>query len=58
VKTPWAAMLRTGAALGVAPEAFWLLSLREWRMLTERPTASEPMGRSELERMAEAWPDE
>ncbi|MBB4083882.1 phage tail assembly chaperone [Brevundimonas lenta] len=57
MKTPWAAMLRTAAALGVQPAAFWRLSLKEWRMLTERPTGAEPMRRCELERMAEAWPD-
>ncbi|GAA0643676.1 hypothetical protein GCM10009101_15520 [Brevundimonas lenta] len=50
-------MLRTAAALGVQPAAFWRLSLKEWRMLTERPTGAEPMRRCELERMAEAWPD-
>ena len=58
MKTPWGAMLRTAAALGVAPEGFWRLSLREWRMLTETPGAARPMGRAELERLAEAWPDD
>ena len=53
----WAAMLRLGLAMGLAPEAFWKLSLREWRMLTE-PAAGSSLGRAELERMAEAWPDE
>jgi uncharacterized phage protein (TIGR02216 family) len=51
-------MMRTAAMLGVTPEAFWRLSLKEWRMLTERAGRAGPMGRSELERMAEAWPDE
>lgn len=57
-RTPWSAMLQGAAALGVTPEAFWRLSLREWRMLTERPPERTPMRRSELERLAEAWPDE
>ena len=56
--TPWGEMLRTAARLGVGPEAFWRLSLREWRMLTERPVGWAPMGRLDFERMAEAWPDE
>lgn len=56
--TPWSAMLRGAVALGVAPEAFWRLSLREWRMLTERPPERAPMRRSEFERLAETWPDE
>ena len=56
--TPWGEMLRTVAPLGVGPEAFWRLSLREWRMLTDRPGVPGPLGRSEFEQMAEAWPDE
>ena len=55
--TPWGEMMRTAAALGIGPEAFWRLSLREWRMLTE-PAAGPSLGRAEMERMAEAWPDE
>ena len=51
-------MLRTAALLGLDPPVFWRLSLREWRMLTKTPTASPPLGRSEFERMAEAWPDD
>lgn len=53
----WAGMLRLSLTMGLAPEAFWRLSLREWRMLTERAAGSS-MTRAELERMAEAWPDE
>jgi len=55
--TPWGEMLRAAARLGVAPDAFWRLSLREWRMLTERPVGAAPLGRRDFERMAEAWPD-
>ncbi|WP_374390824.1 phage tail assembly chaperone [Brevundimonas sp.] len=55
--TPWAEMLRTAAALGITPEAFWRLSLREWRMLVEAPAGAEPLGRVGLERMMEGWPD-
>lgn len=51
-------MLRTAVRLGVGPEAFWRLSLREWRMLTERPGGGLPIGRLDFERMAEAWPDD
>lgn len=31
---PWADMLRAALAAGIRPEAFWRLSLREWRWLT------------------------
>ncbi|HEY0599366.1 phage tail assembly chaperone [Brevundimonas sp.] len=51
-------MMRAAAHLGVGPEAFWRLSLKEWRMLTETSSAHAPLGRSEFERMAEAWPDD
>ena len=51
-------MLRLAARLGIPPTAFWALSLREWRMLTETPATSEPLRRCEFERMVEAWPDE
>ncbi|WP_292028200.1 phage tail assembly chaperone [Brevundimonas sp. UBA2416] len=56
--TPWGEMIRTGARLGLAPEGFWRLSLREWRMLTARPEGPAPMRRDDLMRMVEAWPDD
>ena len=56
--TAWGPMLQAAARMGVGPEAFWRLSLREWRWLTAGPVQAQPMGRSEFERMAEAWPDE
>ena len=56
--TPWGEMLRTAARRGVGPEGFWRLSLREWRMLMERPGGGAPMGRTDFERMTEAWPDD
>lgn len=58
MKTPWAEMLRRAAAAGVAPEAFWRLSLKEWRMLTGSGDGPTAMDRRELEQLAEAWPDE
>ena len=51
-------MLRTALALGIGPEAFWRLSVREWRMLTSVDAGAGPMGRVELETMMEAWPDD
>ncbi len=50
-------MLRTAVAMGVSPEAFWRLSLKEWRILTAGPEAVAPLGRGDLERMMRAWPD-
>lgn len=53
----WGAMLRAAVAMGIAPEAFWRMSLKEWRMLTA-PTGPGPMGRRELDEMMRAWPDD
>lgn len=55
----WAAMLRAALAMGVAPEAFWRLSLKEWRMLTA-PVAAEapPLDRAGFAALAARWPDE
>jgi uncharacterized phage protein (TIGR02216 family) len=50
-------MLRLACAMGVAPEAFWRLSLKEWRMLTQGARGSAPMGREGLARLMENWPD-
>lgn len=58
MKTPWGAMMRLAARAGVGPEAFWRLSLKEWRLLTDAPADGAPLSRGELERMAEAWPDD
>lgn len=55
--TPWGEMLRTAARAGVMPTAFWRLSLKEWRMLTDRPQGPVPMGRGGFERIMAAWPD-
>jgi uncharacterized phage protein (TIGR02216 family) len=52
----WAGLLRTALALGITPEAFWRLSLKEWRMLTERAQAP-AMGRTAMEGLMARWPD-
>lgn len=54
----WAEMMQAAARMSVAPESFWRLSLKEWRMLTEGPAQAAPLGRGELERMQERWPDD
>ncbi len=51
-------MLRAAVAMGIRPEAFWRLSLKEWRMLTAVSAGAVPMGRGELEQMMRAWPDD
>ena len=58
MKTNWPGMMRTAAMLGVGPEGFWRLSVREWRMLTARTDGAGPLGRGEMGAMMERWPDE
>ncbi|WP_313432479.1 phage tail assembly chaperone, partial [Brevundimonas sp.] len=36
-------MLGLAAGLGVAPEAFWRLSLKEWWMLTQTARGTAPL---------------
>jgi uncharacterized phage protein (TIGR02216 family) len=55
--TPWGEMMQAGLRMGVGPEAFWRLSVREWRMLTERSAGIAPLGRDGLERLSASWPD-
>lgn len=52
----WAAPLRLALSLGVAPEAFWRLSLVEWRMLTEAPP-SPVLTRAGLTDLIARYPD-
>jgi uncharacterized phage protein (TIGR02216 family) len=53
----WGVMLRVAVTMGISPEAFWRLSLKEWRMLTA-PVGPGPMARRELDEMMRAWPDD
>lgn len=34
---PWAVMLRGAVRLGLTPDAFWALSLKEWIWLSRAP---------------------
>jgi uncharacterized phage protein (TIGR02216 family) len=53
----WAPMLRAALTLGIGPEAFWRLSLKEWRMLTAVEGGAEAIGRGRLDELMERWPD-
>lgn len=54
----WPALLRLAAArFGVAPAAFWQLSLAEWGALTAAAPAPAALSRAEFERLAAAHPD-
>jgi uncharacterized phage protein (TIGR02216 family) len=51
-------MMQAAARIGVPPEAFWRLSLAEWRMLTAALASAAPMSRARFEKLAETWADE
>ena len=54
----WRAALRLATVrLAIPPEAFWRLSLVEWRALTEAPAAP-TLGRAALEALIARFPDE
>ncbi len=53
----WAEMMQAAVRMGISPEGFWRLSLKEWRMLTVAVGGAVPMGRGDFQRMAERWPD-
>lgn len=54
----WAAPLRLALSLGLPPEAFWRLSLKEWRALTEAPPAASSLNRAGLHDLIARYPDE
>ncbi len=55
--TDWAALIRRAAGMGIAPHAFWRLSVAEWRALAA-PAPSAALGRGELNALMAAWPDQ
>ena len=54
----WALALRRATlGLAIAPEAFWRLSLSEWRALTQAPAAP-VLTRGALDALLARFPDE
>lgn len=53
--TPWPALLRAAAGMGIAPHAFWRLSLKEWRALMGGE--GEVMPRAAFDELARRFPD-
>lgn len=56
MSTPWPKLLSTAMSLGLAPDAFWRLSVREWRAIVALQSLS-ALSRAELEALARAYPD-
>lgn len=58
MRPDWARWLRFAVfTLGLSPEAFWALTVAEWKALTAERNAPEPLGRSELETLLQAHPE-
>lgn len=55
--TPWTAWLRVAVALGLGPDAFWRLSLREWRALIS-PISGAVLTRGQFDALAHQFPDQ
>ncbi|MEQ1493239.1 MAG: phage tail assembly chaperone, partial [Terricaulis sp.] len=45
-------MLAAAGALGVPPNQFWRLSLREWRAIAAPRTSGDPLQRAAFDRLA------
>jgi uncharacterized phage protein (TIGR02216 family) len=54
--TPWRALLRTALRLGISPEVFWRLSLKEWRAFSA--SNAESLSRAAFETLTARFPDE
>lgn len=55
----WAALMRLGfRGLGLRPDQFWALTPIELMVLLGRDGGEGPLGRSRLEELALAFPDE
>lgn len=53
----WALAMASASRLGVSPEAFWRLSLWEWRALTAPFAAAAAPDRTALEALMRRYPD-
>jgi uncharacterized phage protein (TIGR02216 family) len=55
----WPSLLRLAVLeLGLTPEAFWRLSLAEWRALTAVPDPEPGLTRSQFDALSALYPDE
>ena len=55
----WPALLRAGVrGLGLRPDQFWRLTPAEFRLMLGIDAGNAPMGRSALDALSQAYPDE
>lgn len=58
IVTPWPAMLRLAiGAWHIPPDAFWRLSLKEWRALTDDAPVAVTLDRTDLAALIALYPD-
>jgi|CXWL01.1.fsa_nt_gi hypothetical protein len=55
--TPWRALLAAAHELGVPPQLFWKLSLKEWRALSTSVTHIGPLARRDFNSLSLQFPD-
>lgn len=55
-RTPWRRLLALSQTMGVAPAAFWRLSLKEWRALVA--PGHDALTRAAFDALASRFPDE
>lgn len=53
----WHDALRAAAHLGISPDVFWRLSLREWLALVHTGQAHAPLSRTQLSDLMARFPD-
>lgn len=51
----WGRWMRAALAMGIAPEAFWRLSWREWRLLAD--ASPQVLPRDDLTALMARFPD-
>ena len=55
--TPWSDLLGAAARLGVTPDTFWRMSVREWRLIAAGVSGPIAMARAQLEELTMRFPD-
>ncbi|MBB5722062.1 putative phage protein (TIGR02216 family) [Loktanella ponticola] len=59
MKFDWPALLKAGVrGLSLRPDQFWQLTPAEFRLMLGIDAGSAPMGRSALDALSQAYPDE
>lgn len=55
---PWSDLLAAAARMGIAPQVFWGISVREWRLIATGASGVAAMGRAQLNELVLKFPDQ